>query len=92
MLTQPQKDPQGELAQAMLQELAKHQASNFRFLFTGDESRLFYAYHCETMLTASWDDVEEIERPSHFHEKTVLVIFFNGTRVTQVLFSHKDNE
>jgi hypothetical protein len=30
------------------------------------------------MWAASWDDVEEIERPSHFHEKTIFVIFFNG--------------
>jgi hypothetical protein len=30
------------------------------------------------MWTASWDDVEEIEKPSHFHEKMMFVIFFNG--------------
>jgi histone-lysine N-methyltransferase SETMAR len=30
------------------------------------------------MWTASWDDVEEIERSSHFHEKKMFVIFFNG--------------
>jgi histone-lysine N-methyltransferase SETMAR len=79
MLTQPQKNGRVESAQAMLRELAKHQASNFRFLLTGHQSWLFYAYHHETMLAASWDDVDEIERPSHFHEKTMFVIFFNGT-------------
>jgi hypothetical protein len=31
------------------------------------------------MWAASGDDVDEIERPSSFHEKTMLVIFFNGT-------------
>jgi hypothetical protein len=78
MLTQPQKDARVESAQTTLRELAKHQASNFRFLFTGDESWLFYAYRRETAWAASWDDVDEIERPSHFHKKTMFVIFFNG--------------
>jgi hypothetical protein len=27
----------------------------------------------------SWDDVDEIERASHFQQKTRLTIFFNGT-------------
>jgi hypothetical protein len=27
----------------------------------------------------SWDDVDEIERPSHFHEETMFTVFFNGT-------------
>jgi hypothetical protein len=49
MLMQPQKDGRIESAKAMLQDFAKHQASNFRFLFTGDESWLFYAYHHEKM-------------------------------------------
>jgi AraC-like DNA-binding protein len=49
MLTQLQKDARVESAQEMLRELAKHQASNFHFLFTGDESWLFYAYHHEKM-------------------------------------------
>jgi histone-lysine N-methyltransferase SETMAR len=31
------------------------------------------------MWVASWDDVDEIERPSHFNQKTMLTIFFNGT-------------
>jgi hypothetical protein len=79
MLTQPQKDARVESAETMLRELVKHQASNFRFLFAADESWLFYAYHHETMCAASWDDVDEIERPSHFHKKTMFVIFFNGT-------------
>jgi hypothetical protein len=78
MLTQPQKDARIESAQAMFRELAKHQASNFRFLFTGDESWLFYAYRNDTMWAASWDDVDGIERPSHFHKKMMFVIFFNG--------------
>jgi hypothetical protein len=76
----------------MLPELAKHQASNFRFLFTGDESWLFDAYHHKTMWAASWDDVEEIERHSHFHEKTVFVIFSMESGIARLLFSHKDNE
>jgi histone-lysine N-methyltransferase SETMAR len=31
------------------------------------------------MWVASWNDVEEIGRPSHFQQKTMVTIFFNGT-------------
>jgi hypothetical protein len=31
------------------------------------------------MWVASWDDADDIERPSHFRQKTMLTIFFNGT-------------
>jgi hypothetical protein len=27
----------------------------------------------------SWDDADEIERPSHFQQKTMLTVFSNGT-------------
>jgi hypothetical protein len=27
----------------------------------------------------SWDDVDELEQPSHFQQKTTLTIVFNGT-------------
>jgi hypothetical protein len=46
-------------------------------MFMGDESWLFYAYHHKTIWAASWDDIEKIERPSYFHEKTMFIIFFN---------------
>jgi hypothetical protein len=68
-----------ELAQSMLQALAKHEHMNYHFLFTGDESWMFYAYHHRTRWVASWDDVDEIERPSHFHQKTMFTVFLNGT-------------
>jgi hypothetical protein len=44
------------------------------------------------MWAASWDDVEEIERPSHFHEQTMFVIFFKGIGDYKTVFSHKDNK
>jgi histone-lysine N-methyltransferase SETMAR len=31
------------------------------------------------MWVASWDDAEEIGRPSHIQQKTMVTIFFNGT-------------
>jgi hypothetical protein len=40
---------------------------------------MFHACDYQTRWAASWDDVDEIERPSHFHQKTVFTIFFNGT-------------
>jgi hypothetical protein len=64
----------------MQQGVAKHKHSHFHFLFTGDESWMFYAYNHRTIWVASWDDEDEIERPSHFQQKAMLTIFFNGTR------------
>jgi hypothetical protein len=40
---------------------------------------MFYAYNHRTRWAASWDDIDEIERPSHFHQKTMFTVFFNGT-------------
>jgi hypothetical protein len=78
-LTLAQKLMCAELAQSMLQALVKHEHTNYHFVFTGDESWMFYAYDHRTRWVASWDDVDEIERPSHFHQKTMFTIFFNGT-------------
>jgi hypothetical protein len=68
-----------ELAQSMLQAPAKHEHTNYHFIFTGDESWMFCAYDHPTRLVASWDDIDEFERPSHFHQKTMFAVFFNGT-------------
>jgi hypothetical protein len=68
-----------ELAQSMLHALVKPEHTNYHFLFPGDESWIFYAYDHRTRWVASWDDVDGIERPSHFHQKTIFTLFFNGT-------------
>jgi hypothetical protein len=68
-----------ELAQSMLQALAKHRHMNYHFLFTGDESWMFYAYDHRRTCVASWNDVDELERPSRFHQKTMFTVFFNDT-------------
>jgi histone-lysine N-methyltransferase SETMAR len=68
----------------MLEALAKHEHTNRHFLFTGDESWMFYDYDHRTRLIASWDSVDEIERPSHFRQKTMLTVFFNGTRECKI--------
>jgi hypothetical protein len=67
------------MAKSMLQALESHAASNFHFLCTGDESWMFYEYHHETMLAALWKELDELERPTHYHRKTMLTAFFNGT-------------
>jgi hypothetical protein len=78
-LTPAQKLMRAELAQSTLLALAKHEHTNYHFPFTGDESWTFYAYGHRTRLVASWDDVDEIERLSLFHQKTMFRVFFNGT-------------
>jgi hypothetical protein len=40
---------------------------------------MFYAYDHRMRWAASWDDIDEIERSSHFHQKTMFTVFFNGT-------------
>jgi hypothetical protein len=78
-LTAVQKVVRAELAERKLQALAKHERSHFHFSFTGDESWMFYAYNHWTMWVLFWDGVDEIERLSHFQQKTMLAIFFNRT-------------
>jgi hypothetical protein len=43
-LTPAQKLIRAEFVQSILQALAKHEHTNYHFLFTGDESSMFYAY------------------------------------------------
>jgi hypothetical protein len=68
-LVSAQKVVRVELAQRTLQVLAKYKHSRFHFLCTGDESWMFYAYNHRRMWVASWGDVDEIERPSHFQPR-----------------------
>jgi hypothetical protein len=57
---------------------AKREHPNYRFLFTGDKSWMFYAYDHRTTWIASWDDADEIERLSHFHQRILFPVSFNG--------------
>jgi hypothetical protein len=41
---------------------------------------MFYEYHYETVWAASWDEVNELELPTHYHRKTMVIALFNGTR------------
>jgi hypothetical protein len=78
-LSAAQKAKRAEYAEEMLRTLATHESTGFHFLFTGDESWMFYSYHERTMWVASWEEVAEVERPSHYHRKTMMTVFFNGT-------------
>jgi hypothetical protein len=40
---------------------------------------MFYEYHLETVWAASWKEVDKLERPTHYHRKTMITVFFNGT-------------
>jgi hypothetical protein len=68
-----------ELTERMRQALAKRARSHFHLLFIGEQSYMFYAYNHRTTCLLSWDDVDEIEQPSYFQQKTMRIIFFNGT-------------
>jgi hypothetical protein len=68
-----------ESGQRVLQALAKYQHRHFQFLFTGDKSWMFYADNHRTTWVASWEDIDELERPLHSQQKTILTILFNGT-------------
>jgi histone-lysine N-methyltransferase SETMAR len=77
--TAAQQAKRREMAGSMLQTLESYAASNFHFLWTGDESWMFYGYHHEITWAASWEEVDELERPMHYHSKTMVTAFFNGT-------------
>jgi hypothetical protein len=69
-LTVAQKAKRTEITGSILQMLESHTASDFRFLWTGDESWMFDDYRHETMWAASCEEVNELERPTHCHRKT----------------------
>jgi hypothetical protein len=62
----------------MLQALQSYRDSNLHFLWTGDESRMSYEYHRETSWACSWEEVYELQRPTHYYWKTTVTGFFNG--------------
>jgi histone-lysine N-methyltransferase SETMAR len=74
-----QKAKRAEYAGEMLRILQTHESTGFHFLFTGDESWIFYSYNHRTQWVASWEELDEVERPSHYHRKTMVTVFFNGT-------------
>jgi histone-lysine N-methyltransferase SETMAR len=78
-LTADQKAKRASYAEVMLRILATHQSTGFHYLFTGDESWIFYTYYDRTRWVYSWEDVEEAVRPSHYQKKTMVTIFFNGS-------------
>jgi hypothetical protein len=78
-LTAAQKAKHREMAKNMLKMLESHAASDFHFLWTGDKSWMFHEHDHERMRAASWEEVDELERPMHYHRKTMVTEFFNGT-------------
>jgi hypothetical protein len=62
MLTVAQKTKRREMAGSMPQTLEGHAASNFHFLWTGDEFCLFYECHHEIMSAGSWEAVDQLGR------------------------------
>jgi hypothetical protein len=77
-LTAARKVTQRERAAGMFQTLESHTASNFHFLWIGDESWMFHKCHHETMWAVSWEKVNELEWPTHDHKNTVVIAFLNG--------------
>jgi hypothetical protein len=73
-----QRTKHAEIVGSMLQTLKSHTASNFHFLWTDDESWMFHEYHQETVWAASWEEVDELQQPRHYHRKTMFTAFFNG--------------
>jgi hypothetical protein len=68
-LTAVQKAKHTQMAGSRLQMLEGHTASDFRLLWTGDESWMFNDYHHEIMWSASGEEVNELELPKHCHRK-----------------------
>jgi hypothetical protein len=79
-LTPAQKVMRTELVQSMLQALAKHEHTNYQIPSTNDESWIFQADDHRTKWVTSWDDVAEIQQPSHFHQKRIFTVFSMAQR------------
>jgi hypothetical protein len=80
ILTQPVTKNKNFAAGSMLQTLESYAASNFHFLWPGDESWMFQKCYHRTLWAASWEEVDELERPTHYHWKRMVTVFCNGTR------------
>jgi hypothetical protein len=78
-LTVDLKATPAQYADPMLQIFAARESARFHFQYTDDESWLLYSYHESTRWVASWDEAPIVERLSHYHTKTMLSVFFNGT-------------
>jgi hypothetical protein len=78
-LTEAQNGKRADGAGSMLETPESHAASNFHFLGTDDESWMFHQYHHETTWGASWEEVDELERPTDYHRRRIVTAFFNCT-------------
>jgi hypothetical protein len=79
MLPPNQKAKRARLAGSMMASLRKHASHDIHYIFTGDESSMFYSYPHTHQCVASLDDRKEIVRETHFQEKRMVTVFFNGT-------------
>jgi histone-lysine N-methyltransferase SETMAR len=77
-LSADQKQNRVDHAESMLRDLKKHESSGFNFIFTGDESWIFYDNPRKKMWVADVCELDQVQRPSHFAKKVMLTVFFNG--------------
>jgi hypothetical protein len=55
----------------MLATLAQHEETDFRSLFMGNETWIFYENHHDTVRLASWEEPEEFQKPTHHQTKSM---------------------
>jgi hypothetical protein len=79
LLTQGEKDKRTVSSKQMLETLRAHRKTSFQYLYTGDESWILYTYNQRSFWIAPWEQVPEVERPTHHQKKQMLSVFFNGT-------------
>jgi hypothetical protein len=41
---------------------------------------MFSEYHHEAIWAASWEELDELEPPTHYHNETMVTALFNGPR------------
>jgi hypothetical protein len=71
-----------KMAGSLLQTPESHAASNFHFLLTGGGSWIFDENRHQTIWAASWEEMDELKQPTHYHRKMMVIVFFNGTWTT----------
>lgn len=76
-LTDTQKNQRKELSSELIDVLDSASTHNFRFLVTGDESWFFYRSPNNGLWMPKDAPRPESQRPSHYGDKTMIVIFWN---------------
>lgn len=89
-LTSEQKKNRITFSKQMLSVLEKHVDTQFKYIFTGDESWFLYHYEPATQWVATSADLGEKLIPKKIEKKIMMTVFLNGEGIQLVVFKKPD--